>query len=168
MYYGISTEQWMSRSRYWGCHSGKAVVRNEKFVRVDLTLCCWVRIKNPIFTSLTGREMFLSRPYRLKYYIMDMTFYKIVKYWVYSTRYLVGTSQLANPGHKGSAAPEFTHYRLIVHIVVYRQRGFVPLHHFHRKFARDIFSPRCILSLYPYCVSSTRSRTLGWQLWVIE
>ena len=66
------------------------------------------------------------------------------------------------------AAPEFTHYRLIVHIVVYRQRGFVPLHHFHRKFARDIFSPRCILSLYPYCVSSTRSRTLGWQLRVIE
>ena len=77
----------------------------------------------------------------------------------------IGTSQVANPGHKGSAAPEFTHYRLIV---VYRQRGFVPLHHFHRKFARDIFSPRCILSLYPYCVSSTRSRTLGWQLWVIE
>ena len=34
---------------------------------------------------------------------------------------IVGTSQLANPGHKGSAAPEFTHYRLIVHIVVYRQ-----------------------------------------------
>ena len=83
---------------------------------------------------------------------------------------IIGTSQpTGQPRTQGvCAAPEFTHYRLIVHIVVYRQRGFVPLHHFHRKFARDIFSPRCILSLYPYCVSSTRSRTLGWQLWVIE